>query len=434
MENQVICDNPRIVFNPAAPQLIMQHRVFYMHGIRKIWRGNSKSLLERSFNRVFSLRYNGINKDNYKDCYILSSDGEMFPLYIAVPCGHCPNCELSRQFSFVQRCKLETLQYDNKPWFVTLTYNNSSLPADGSLSVRDVQLFLKRFRQRLKRDYDGIYDFPLRYAVCGEYGKKGRPHYHLILWNLHCYNSSDFFRVKDLIRSSWSLGFIQSRIIDPCDSAKSFKYTTKYLCKSKSLQNLPFDDAKRPFINSSRTRGFGGIGKPFLMEHIASHMQKYFDINPLYYNKWSGTVEALCVNSWVLNHVFPSWSRLFPSEVRRAFVELSYFAPDDDVLDKFRSYLFIPDYQDVISTFCVDTSLFVFPDAESCRFVIGAWLVYIEKQGFSIESYMNMLSDASKKRECFLFALFSGSVPVDLKQRSYLSRRMSERSLFLEQL
>lgn len=431
---QVICDNPRIVFNPSAPELIMRHRVFYMHGQRRYWRGNSKPYLERSFGRLFSLKYNGINKDNYNDCYILSKDGEMFPLYIAVPCGHCPNCELSRQFSFVQRCKLETLQYDNKPWFVTLTYRNSCLPKDGQLSVRDVQLFLKRFRQRLKRDYDGKYDFPLRYAVCGEYGKKQRPHYHVIFWNLHSYSHSDYVRIKDIINKSWSNGFIMSRVIDAADSERSFKYTTKYLCKDSTSQHLPFDGAKPPFLNSSRSRGVGGIGKLYLIEHFASHMQKTLDVNPLFYNRWSGSVERLTVNTWVLNNVFPSRSRLFPSFVRRALVELSYFAPDDSYLCLFRRYVFIPDFNDIESNFCVDTSLFNYHDADECRLVISKWLVSLEHRGVSLESFLDSLESSTKKRECFLFALFSGASPVDLKKRSYLARRMSERSKSLEVL
>lgn len=59
--------------------------------------------------------------------------------------------------------------------FLTLTYAPDHLPSDGSVSVRDFQLFMKRLRKRL-----GI---KVRFFACGEYGEKlGRPHYHACLF------------------------------------------------------------------------------------------------------------------------------------------------------------------------------------------------------------------------------------------------------------
>lgn len=64
--------------------------------------------------------------------------------------------------------------------FVTLTYNNESLPEHGTLELRDVQLFLKRLRKRFNH---GPHN-PLRYFLGGEYGgDTGRPHYHSLLFN-----------------------------------------------------------------------------------------------------------------------------------------------------------------------------------------------------------------------------------------------------------
>jgi len=63
-----------------------------------------------------------------------------------------------------------------KNCFVTLTYNNENLPKNGTLVKRDVQLFMKKLRKKLKHK--------IRYYYCGEYGEKfARPHYHLILFN-----------------------------------------------------------------------------------------------------------------------------------------------------------------------------------------------------------------------------------------------------------
>lgn len=60
--------------------------------------------------------------------------------------------------------------------FVTLTYNDDSLPANYSLSVRTLQLFMKKLRKTRPPG--------LRFFGCGEYGETTlRPHYHVLLLN-----------------------------------------------------------------------------------------------------------------------------------------------------------------------------------------------------------------------------------------------------------
>lgn len=54
--------------------------------------------------------------------------------------------------------------------FVTLTYDNDSLPGDSGLHKEDFQRFMKRLRK-----YSG---YDLKYFACGEYGGRfKRPHY-----------------------------------------------------------------------------------------------------------------------------------------------------------------------------------------------------------------------------------------------------------------
>lgn len=63
--------------------------------------------------------------------------------------------------------------------FVTLTYDDAHLPADGSLDHRHFQLFLKRLRFHFSPQL-------IRYYMCGEYGDiNRRPHYHACLFNVH---------------------------------------------------------------------------------------------------------------------------------------------------------------------------------------------------------------------------------------------------------
>jgi hypothetical protein len=62
--------------------------------------------------------------------------------------------------------------------YVTLTYNDESLPPGQSLCLRDVQLFLKRLRKARE-------PARIRFFLGGEYGEiNGRPHYHALLFNV----------------------------------------------------------------------------------------------------------------------------------------------------------------------------------------------------------------------------------------------------------
>ncbi|WNK13284.1 MAG: replication initiator protein [Microvirus sp.] len=58
--------------------------------------------------------------------------------------------------------------------FVTLTYADENLPADGSLNYSDFQKFMRRLRKRVGE---------VRFFMCGEYGEMTkRPHFHAILF------------------------------------------------------------------------------------------------------------------------------------------------------------------------------------------------------------------------------------------------------------
>lgn len=60
--------------------------------------------------------------------------------------------------------------------FLTLTYQDSTLPPNGTLELRDWQLFRKRAHKRFGR---------FRFFHCGEYGEThGRPHYHAAVFGL----------------------------------------------------------------------------------------------------------------------------------------------------------------------------------------------------------------------------------------------------------
>lgn len=100
---------------------------------------------------------------------------------IAVPCGKCPECIRLKQDSYVQRIQMESLT----SWFffVTLTYNNQSLPIYGTSTgrnikyadYRDFSLMVKRLRN------DNALCYPFKTFCVSEFGTEGhRPHFHAL--------------------------------------------------------------------------------------------------------------------------------------------------------------------------------------------------------------------------------------------------------------
>lgn len=106
-----------------------------------------------------------------------------------IGCGQCLACRLNRAKKWAVRCVKES-ETSGLSAFVTLTYDDSTLPrrlivhpvtgeflAGDELSPRDLQLFLKRLRNRLGAG--------VRFFACGEYGSiTDRPHYHALLFGL----------------------------------------------------------------------------------------------------------------------------------------------------------------------------------------------------------------------------------------------------------
>lgn len=185
---------------------------------------------------------------NYQTGQILSTR--------VVPCGKCLECLQRKSVEWSFRIMQEASLYD-KNCFLTLTYNDENLPVDGSVSRREVQLFIKRLRKSLT-------PLKIRFFACGEYGKQRlRPHYHIIIFNWFpsdCFLCSSHKVSDKLYRSPflekiWTKGF--SSVGDlTLDSAK---YCAKYMQKSQ------FENRRKngtyglypPFVQMSNRNGIG---------------------------------------------------------------------------------------------------------------------------------------------------------------------------------
>lgn len=102
--------------------------------------------------------------------------------YLLVPCGVCSECLMNRQINLVQRAR--TLCLDHYLFFCTLTYNRQSLKSVSTSTgvninyadVTDVQKMMKRIRKYNSFGREFVYYF------VSERGKKGRPHFHGLIF------------------------------------------------------------------------------------------------------------------------------------------------------------------------------------------------------------------------------------------------------------
>lgn len=145
--------------------------------------------------------------EKHRDTQRLIKAGKL----VQVPCGHCEECAKNKAENWGTRCELEA-KYYKQSLFVTLTYDNEHLPVynalekrsyrglknpidfefrgkgyeRGTLSKRDLTLFLKRMNiDAVQKGYSET-GKSCRYYGCGEYGgKRHRPHYHLIIFGLN---------------------------------------------------------------------------------------------------------------------------------------------------------------------------------------------------------------------------------------------------------
>lgn len=191
---------------------------------------------------------------------------------ILIECGKCEVCQMKKNIARTTRCKLETA-VNKYTYFVTLTYDNKRLPLARLINVdpdteiyelvdmetgevygshefkknldkqilfkkcgtgfgvipilryRDVQLFIKRLRKRLRNE-------KIRVFVCGEYGPVHfRPHYHLMLW----FNQEKTYEnIQQAISESWTFGRIDAQLTH----GKSSSYVAGYLNGSANLPPL----------------------------------------------------------------------------------------------------------------------------------------------------------------------------------------------------
>ena len=185
-----------------------------------------------------------------------------------IPCGKCVMCKRKDKNRLVSRLTLES-KVAVSSWFVTLTYNAENLPIKNgvpSLNQHDVTKFIKRIRNylngkglagayKIDKEQKQIHDNlkaqgkPFRYFLVGEYGDVyQRPHYHLILFNLH-------HSMKIPITRLWGKGKIDWEL--PRNPQSTIQYSASYMIKPSNYTY----GADKPFRLMSKNLGLDFLKK-----------------------------------------------------------------------------------------------------------------------------------------------------------------------------
>lgn len=228
---------------------------------------------------------------------------------IRIPCGQCLGCKLERSRQWAMRILHECKSHESN-CFLTLTFREESLPLDGSVRVRDLQLFFKRLRKMAR--------VKLRHYSCAEYGDlRSRPHYHSIVFGFAFLgdryrfggsSSAPTYR-SDMLERAWPHGNSLIANVTFETAAYVARYCVKKITGPLADQEyVSFDEDRGEFVKiepefSCMSRGGrvrngvnpGGIGKQWYREYRKEvYLQRGATISvrgrsvapPVAYNRW----------------------------------------------------------------------------------------------------------------------------------------------------
>lgn len=184
----------------------------------------------------------------------------------AVPCGQCIGCRLKRSREWAARCVFEAKQHACNS-FITLTYAPEHLPEDGSLHYEHFQLFMKRLRFTLQKEY-GV---QVRFFMCGEYGEKlQRPHYHAIIFGFDfpdkyrwALRGSNFIYRSPLLEKLWPYGYSSIGEVTFESAAYVARYCTK---KVTGKESKVFYGDKAPEFSHASSKP--GIARDWIEQYM----------------------------------------------------------------------------------------------------------------------------------------------------------------------
>lgn len=188
-----------------------------------------------------------------------------------IPCGWCVGCRQDRTKQWATRCMHEAQLHEENS-FITLTYEEATLPENGQLVYEDFQAFMKRLRERHR-------GARIRFYMAGEYGSKdGRPHFHACIFGYafpdrypwKTGQKHTIYRSTEL-ESLWTKGFASVGTLTPESAAYVAGYVQKKIVGPRSKEHYTrFNPSTgewyqlRPEFNKMSTHP--GIGAEWLEE------------------------------------------------------------------------------------------------------------------------------------------------------------------------
>lgn len=204
---------------------------------------------------------------------------------ISVPCGQCIGCRLDYSKEWANRCMKEAEMYEYN-YSVTLTYDDEHLPKSTkildtdtgeaipdynvTLQPDDVTKFMKRLREYWQRKHNHN---NIRVFYCGEYGdQNGRPHYHLILFNLPLFDLK-FLRRSKSGKNLWFSNEIDKLWGKGLTSVGECNWETVAYAARYVIKKIKGAGAKDEYINRAQYPEFvrmsrmPGIGREWYEKH-----------------------------------------------------------------------------------------------------------------------------------------------------------------------
>lgn len=164
-------------------------------------------------------------------------------------CGQCLPCRINKRREWTSRLQMERLHHEHAS-FITLTYNDESMPKDLCVTKREAQLFLKKLRGEL-------YPRQIRYFIVGEYGDQSqRPHYHAIIFG---HSPTEV----EVVEKCWKKGFVQVGTAE----TKSMSYCGSYVVKKWTKSGHPSLEGRNPEFSLMSK----GLGKEFAQRVIQTY-------------------------------------------------------------------------------------------------------------------------------------------------------------------
>ena len=273
---------------------------------------NGKKLLYITSNKT-----NFIYKPKSKECAYSQAPKDIFTDkiitdYVEIPCGECEQCQAKRAEEWKERCIAESKLWKHN-CVINLTYNDENLPINHfkiieetgervkatpeestikipTIRYKDVQDFKKRLAEHWKRKHG---ESEIRFVCACEYGdKRQRPHYHLIMFNLHLRDMEDHgftpkggreFLSKE-IQKIWNKGWVTIGEVTEESIAYIANYTLKKI-KGANAKEYYKQHGKEPeMIRYSNKPGIGATW-------FEAHKEEFYKYGKMYIGTNKGVLE-----------------------------------------------------------------------------------------------------------------------------------------------